>query len=121
MIEVRTALSAYLKTLHLRVYYQTAPEDAVYPYIVYDFPNSFSDGEGTEIITVDIDGWDYNDTNDTTVIETLMQTINALDKKTLVSANMAVTLYLENKMPILDDDKRIKRRKYIYSGRMIRR
>lgn len=132
MIEIRTALSTYLKTLHPRVYFQVAPETAVFPYIIYDLPSIFSDGEGFETITLDIDGWDLNNTGDTAVIESLMQIINGykdtdrnqvqgLDKKVLTTDNMSVVFYLENKIPLLDDDKRIKRRKYTYSGRLMRR
>lgn len=131
MIALRTVLSAYLKTLHSRIYFQIAPENAVYPYIVYDLPSIFSDGEGGEIISLDIDGWDFNETGDTTVIETLMATINGvtdiynnatgLDKKVLATDEISVVLYLENKMALLDDEKRIKRRKYTYSGQLIRR
>lgn len=121
MIDVRKAVSTYLKTLHSRVYFQIAPENAVFPYIVYDIPNSFSDGEGGEVVTLDIDGWDLNNTGDTTAIEALMQTINTLDKKVLTTDNISVVFYLENKMPLIDDDKRIKRRKYTYSGKLFRR
>jgi hypothetical protein len=131
MIALRTVLSAYLKTLHSRIYFQIAPENAVYPYIVYDLPSIFSDGEGGETITLDIDGWDFNETGDTALIETLMATINGvtdiynnstgLDKKVLATDEISVVLYLENKMALLDDEKRIKRRKYTYSGQLIRR
>lgn len=121
MIEVRKVINTYLKTLHPRIYFQVAPEVAVFPYVVYDLPSSFSDGEGGEIITLDIDGWDMNNTRDTTVIENLMKTINAIDKKTLTTSEIALTLFLDNKIPLLDDDKNIHRRKYTYSGRLIRR
>ena len=121
MIEIRKAINTYLKTLHTRVYFQVAPKNAVFPYIIYDLPNSFSDGEGGETITLDIDGWDMNSTGDTAAIENLMKTVNHIDKKTLITDEIAVTFYLENKIPLLDDDKNIKRRKYIYSGRLLRR
>lgn len=121
MIEVRKAINTYLKTLHPRIYFQVAPEVVTFPYIVYDLPSSFSDGEGGEIITLDIDGWDMNNTRDTTVIETLMKTINAIDKKTLTTSEIALTLFLDNKIPLLDDDKTIHRRKYTYNGKLIRR
>lgn len=121
MIELRTLLQKHLKTLHSRVYFQTVNEKEVFPYIIYDFPNSIPDGEGYELITVDIDGWDYNNTGDTTVIENLMKTINSLDKMTLINDDIAVTFYLENKIPLVDPDERIKRRKYIYQAKLFRR
>ena len=120
MIEVRKAINTYLKTLYPRVYFQQAPEVVIFPYIIYDLPNSFSDGEGGEIITLDIDGWDSNTTKDSTVIENLMKNINAIDKKTLSTTEITLTLFLDNKIPLLDDDKNIHRRKYIYSGKLIR-
>jgi hypothetical protein len=131
MIEVRKALIPFLKTLHPRVYYQIAPENAIYPYIVYDIPSIFCDGEGGEVVVLDIDGWDSNDTGDTTIIETLMATINGklddegnptgLDKKTLITSEIAVTYFIENKLSLTDEDKKIKRRKYIYTGKLMRR
>lgn len=121
MIELRTALSTYLKTLHPRVYFQGAPENAVFPYIVYDIPQSVSDGENYEVINLDIDGWDSNSTGDTVVLETLMSNISAIDKHTLITDNIAVTFYLETKLTLEDDDKRIKRRKYTYQGKLFKR
>lgn len=122
MIELRTQLQAFLKTLHQRVYFQLAPDTAQFPYLVFDFPNSFSDGEGMEIITVDIDGWDKPADGSTLALETLMQTINEnLNKKSIVTENIAVTFYLENRLPLQDDDKSIKRRKYIYQARLFER
>ena len=121
MIEVRKAIYAYLKTLHPRVYFQTAPEIVVFPYIVYDLPSSFSDGEGGELITLDIDGWDSNTTGDSMVVENLMKTINAIDKKTLNTTEIYLTLFLDNKIPLQDEDKTLHRRKYMYSGKLLRK
>lgn len=121
MIEVRKELSTFLKTLYPRVYFQTASEEAIYPYIVYDLPSIFCDGEGGEVITLDIDGWDYNTTGDTLSIEDLMKNINLLDKKVFTTDNMSVVFYLETKMSLQDNDKNIKRRKYTYTGKLFRR
>lgn len=121
MIEVRTVLNTYLKALHPRVYFQTAPDNAVFPYIIYDIPSIFCDGEGSEVVALDIDGWDSNSTGDTTIIENLMKNINDLDKKTLMNEDIVATFFLENKLALTDDDKKIKRRKYIFYGKLMRR
>jgi hypothetical protein len=128
MIELRKALLTYLKTIHPRVYFQVAPEEAQYPYIVFDFPNTLFDGEYQENVSVHIDGWDNNP--DTTALESLMALINGngelvnptgLDKKTLISDTIAARFGLENKIPLRDDDPRIRRRKYIYQARIFGR
>ena len=132
MLEIREALNTYLKNLHPRVYFQAAPEKAAFPYVIYDLPSTFCDGEATEVITIDIDGWDQNTLADTTTIETLMKTMNGkkdevtgqptgFDKATIITADFAIIFYLENKIPIIDPDPTIKHRRYIYMGRLIRR
>lgn len=120
MIELRTALTTKLKTIHPRIYFQTAPKDAAFPYFVFDFPGISDDGEYEELCVVDVDGWDAN--ADTTALESLMSAVNAaLNKSTLTAANMVVALFLDRKIPLLDDDPRIRRRKYVYQARLFRR
>ncbi|MBO0962496.1 hypothetical protein J1P26_22640 [Neobacillus sp. MM2021_6] len=126
MIELRKVIKSYLKTIHPKVYFQAAPDDAPYPYIVYDFPNINSDGEIQEITVVDIDGWDRPSTGDTTNLENLMSLINGdgdlmaptgLNKGVLSDDQIAVSFYLDTKLPLVDTDPMIKRRKYVYQAR----
>lgn len=127
MIELRVTLTAYLKTIHpnvtidgksySRVHYEKASDKTPYPYIVFNFPNTFGDGEFMETIVVDIDGWDNS--ADTTALETLMAAVNTgLNKKVLTAENMAVVFYLDRKLSLTDEDKRIRRRKYVYQAKM---
>jgi hypothetical protein len=117
---LRELLYPRLKDIHPRVYFQVAPESAEFPYLVYDFTQIVNDGEEFETVAVDIDGWDMTD--DTTALETLMQTVNdALNKKTLTAEGLAVTFYLDRKIPLRDDNKNIRRRKYIYEARLFGR
>jgi len=122
MKNLRKILYPFLKSLHPRVYFQVAPETTQYPYLVFDFTQITNDGEGFETAAVDIDGWDMPAGGDTTALETLMQTVNdALNKKTLTAEGLAVTFYLDRKIPLIDDDPAIKRRKYIYEARLFGR
>jgi len=83
MIKLRKALHAHLKTIHPRVYFQTAPDTAQFPYLTYDIPNIFDGGEGHQTVTIDIDGWDSPVDGDTTALENLMTAVNdGLNKHT---------------------------------------
>ena len=122
MKNLRKLLHPYLKSIHPRVYFQDAPDDAQFPYLTYDFTQITNDGEGFETVALDIDGWDMPANGDTTALETLMQTVNdALNKKTLTAEGLAVTFYLDRKIPLRDDNKDIRRRKYIYEARLFGR
>ena len=117
MMSLRRILHPYLKAVHQRVYYQRA-DGMQMPYLVYSLEVS-DRGEGQQIVTLDIDGWDKPADGDTTQIETLMTLLNAaMDKKTFVTDEFAVTFYLDRKLPLEDDDPDIRRRKYIYRGRL---
>ena len=122
MKNLRKLLHSFLKSIHPRVYFQIAPDSAEFPYLVYDFTQIINDGEEFETVAVDVDGWDMPADGDTTALETLMQTVNdVLNKKTLTVENLAVTFYLDRKIPLLDDNKNIRRRKYIYEARLFGR
>lgn len=118
VIEIRKAIISSLKSAHPEVYFENPSSDAVFPYLVYDLPNS-SDDAALETFILDVDGWDLPKTGDTTPLETLMYNVNqALNKKTVVVNNQfAMTFYLSNRLNLPDEDKRIKRRKYIYQIR----
>ena len=119
MKNLRELIHPFLKSIHPRAYFQVAPEDAEFPYLVYDFTQITNDGEGFETVALDVDGWDIPAGGDTTALEILMQSVNdALNKRTLTVEGLAVTFYLDRKIPLLDDNKDIRRRKYIYEARL---
>lgn len=117
MMKLRKTLHPYLKAIHTSTYYQRA-DGMQMPYLVYSL--EVTDwGEGHQRVTLDIDGWDKPTDGDTTQIETLMTLLNAaMDKKTFVTDEFAVTFYLDRKLALEDDDPDIRRRKYIYRGRL---
>jgi hypothetical protein len=117
-VEIRKEIKASLKSVHPRVFFQDAPDNAVYPYLVYDLPNSDDDGL-MERFVLDVDGWDSPVDGDTTTIESLMNSVDAeLHRKVVVvNDELALIFYRENRLSPIDDDKRIKRRKYVYQIR----
>ena len=122
MKNLRKLLHPYLKSIYPRVYFQEAPDDAQFPYLTYDFTQITNDGEEFETVALDVDGWDMPAGGDTTALENLMESVNdALNKKTLTAEGLAITFYLDRKIPLRDDNPAIKRRKYIYEARLFGR
>lgn len=116
-VEVRKTIQAALKTAHPRVYFQVADENAGYPYVVYDLPNSIDD-LSMERFILDVDGWDAPVNGDTTALETLMDLIDReLHRKTVLVNGVSATFYRENRLSLTDEDKKIRRRKYVYQIR----
>jgi len=121
MIELRKALHPRLRAIHPRAYFQRAPDTAQFPYITYSF-EMIPDGEGFELVVLDIDGWDMPDDGDTTGLESLMSDVKrSMDKKTLTTDDLVVSFYLDRKLALEDDNPKIIRRKYVYQGRIFER
>jgi hypothetical protein len=121
MIELRKALHKHLKTIHPRVYFQRAPDTAQFPYLTYS-SETVPDGEGFELIVLDIDGWDMPASGDTTQLENLMTDVDrAMNKTTLTTDDLVVSFYLDRKLALEDDNPKIIRRKYVYQGRLFER
>lgn len=120
MVELSQQIRIFLKTLHDRVYWEIAPENAVYPYLVYDF-QLYPNGEGGEIVTLSIDGWDKTLVGDTTALEVLMAKVKTMDKEVIATDNLSVVFFNENMLSVSDDDKTLRHRSYNYNGKLIRR
>lgn len=126
LIEFRKLIKTYLLTKVDRVYFEQAPNNAVYPYIVVDLPNSVDDGS-MENFVMDVDGWDAPPKGNTTALETMMNSVDGdglinnpsgLHRKTLtLDGELSITFYRENRLTLRDDVSRIRRRKIIYQAR----
>jgi len=116
MIRLRTNLTNLLKSYHSQVHYQTAPSTATFPYIVLNFPNSFTNEE-QEIFTMDVDIWDNK--TDTTALETLASTLwKELHHYSYLDDSIQFKIYRENRIPELDETEiGIRRRKLIFQLR----
>lgn len=118
VMALRKALAERLKLTHPRVYYEAASDKAVMPYLVFELPNSFDDGTMEQFV-LDVDGWDEPVSGDTTALENMMAAADGVLQRAVILANgLAFIIYRDNRMTVDDDDKRIRRRKYIYQVRV---
>lgn len=119
MINLRKEIQSLLKSKASSVYYQDAPETASFPYVIFDFPNSF-DNFGQDVYNLDIDIWD-NKIN-TTDLEVLADTLwDSLNKYTHIDANIQFVIYRMNRLALKDNDPSIRRRKLIFQVRFLKR
>ena len=116
MINLRKQIYSVLKSYHGDVFFQQAPTGEDFPYVIYDFPNSFMNEE-QEVFTMDVDVWDNQD--DTSELETIASNVwIALNKYRYIDKDMQFSIYRDNRLPPLDEDeKNIKRRKLVFSVR----
>lgn len=113
--ELKKSIVTKLSAVHPRVYFHVAPDNATYPFLVFDLPNAIDDGT-LEQFVFDLDGWD--DGSSTSTLDTLMYNAdNALHRKSIVSNGLTFTMYRNNRLTVGDPDKRLKRTKYIYTVR----
>lgn len=120
MIYLRTAIQSKLEEYHSSVYFQDSPEDALFPYVVFTFPNLFTN-EDQEIFVMDVDIWDNKE--DTTTLETLSSQIwKGLNRYFYIDENIQFVVYRSNRLFELEDDNpRIKRRKLIFEVKYFER
>ena len=115
MIKLRGQLKILIEDIHPSVYYQNATKNTQFPYVVYDLPNSFTN-QDQDIFNLDIDIWDNQE--DTTNMEKLATIIwRELHRYRYIDEDIQFTIYRMNRLNIVDDDKRIKRRKLIFQVR----
>lgn len=118
--ELRKTITAALKTVHPRVYYEDAEEGAAYPYLVYNLSDSIHDGT-LEQFVLDVDGWD--DKPDTTALENMMdEAHNALQGLAVpVDDEMVFIFWLDNRRSLRDENPSLRRRQYTYAVRTYER
>jgi|SRR5690625_3004032 len=106
-----------LLEIHPRVYFDTAPDDAVFPYVVFNFPNDFTIEE-LEVFNLDVDVWDRPVDGDTNEIDAVSSGIwRGLHKCRYMDNNIQFSVYRANRLMPDDDDPLIRRRKLIFELR----
>lgn len=136
--EIRTAITAALRTVHPRVYYERAPDRAAFPYLVFVL-NAVND-RNLERYILDVDGWDAPTDGSTLALEQLMNEVDYALHKRVVRVRpvgsfvlpfhyvepdprdgLSFVIYRDRRLTLHDDDVRIRRRKYIYEMRTFER
>lgn len=125
MQELKKQIKAKLTAIHpnvtvdgvikSRVHHEEAPDDSSLPYVVFNFPNSFTN-ENQEVFSMDIDIWDMPTNGSTSAIDTLNDLIwKQLHKYRYIDDNIQISIYRSSRGSVEEEDKRIKRRRLIFN------
>lgn len=122
ILELRKAIQTFLLTKTTRVYFENAPENAAYPYVVFNLPSS-TENYQREDFRLEVDIW--GNSNDTTALETLVGNIDGdghisaatgLHRKHIYTNGVIqADIYRESRLVITDPDESVKRRQLIYT------
>ncbi|SFJ83234.1 tail completion protein gp17 [Thermoflavimicrobium dichotomicum] len=117
MIELQKFIVSELKKIHPRVYQEWAPEDAVFPYVVYRFPTS-NPNERREDFILEIDIWDQPPDGSTVTLQQLADQIDSsLNGVRYTSEDWNTRIDRINRLMIPDPDETIRRRQLRYELR----
>ena len=107
--DLRAVIHGKLKTVCNDVYYENAIDDAMYPHCVFSFGNIVNDDFSRADITVSIDVWDKSES--AAAVEDLCDDIERLfNNSNLPQENILPTFFLVNRIPVMDEDKKIRHR-----------
>ena len=107
--ELRKVVTALLKQVNEKVFYEDADDETPYPYIVYEFNTIDLGNEGRDDVILIVNAWDKGRTAEQ--VEALADNIeNALNGTNSPTKTVLPTFYLFNRDTIRDEDKSIKRR-----------
>lgn len=105
---LRIFLNNKLSNIHSRNYYETAPDDTVYPFLVYNLEESFDDGS-IETFNLVMDAWD-NKTDTTEIVQLISDVDNSLHRLRGSADGLFFIFYRNNRRTITDNDSRLRRR-----------
>lgn len=122
IVELLKTLKTIFRRVHARTYYEQAPENVKYPYVVYTLSNGVDQGD-MQLFMLDVDVWDAPEYGDTTQLEILAGLVDrSLHKRVAnTDAGFSFVIYRDRRFPVEDPDKRIRRRKAIYQLRLFKR
>lgn len=113
MINLLSYVFTKLSETQKPVYFEIAPTNAVFPFIVYKLPNSVNIESDRQDYTLQIDVWDKN--TDTTALETLTNDIDKrLHQLQHLDTNQFLKFERESRLMIPDTDPTIRRRQLRY-------
>lgn len=108
MRNLKIQLTAILRAIFARVYYEDAPDDALFPYIVYSFGASYSN-RYNEIVPLDIDVWD-NNSSSANVDEIVADLKRNLEGLRYIDDEIQFVLYYDRMLDTDSEDKTLKRK-----------
>lgn len=110
--ELRKALTATLKTVATNVYYEQAPDNATYPYLVFDLTDIYHQ-DGKTLMELEVNVLDYgtNTASAELIADTLQETLHRAD---YINSFLQYRLYRGLRQKVEEEDKQLIRRRLTF-------
>lgn len=110
--ELRKALRASMLSVTDRVYFGQAPDNATYPYIVFDLSELIHQ-DGKTLMEMEVNVLDYGTV--TTTAENIADEMQALlDRADYINAFIQYSIYRGLRQPVEEEDKQLIRRRLTF-------
>lgn len=119
MRDFKIQFTKILREVNPNIYYENAPDDAPFPYIVYSIGSSYNNRPNA-IYTLDIDVWDKN-TSSKRVDELLSQINKKLNMTNYIDDKIQFSLFYDRTINSGSEDKTLKRKTIIFELRYTER
>lgn len=107
--DLRTLVKQMISPVCASTYYEVASKDALYPHIVFSFPDINIGDLHRDDISLYLDIWDKSHNAD--VVEELADKVERVfDNQNMPQDTILPTFYVTNRTPVPDEDKQIRHR-----------
>lgn len=115
-LALRKQLQSMLKTITPNVYYEEAPDNRPYPYLVFEL-SELTHNDGMTLLQLEINAIDYGDSS--ARIEGIADSVQkALHKYYFINHEIQFTSYKNKRDTIKEEDKQIIRRRLLFEVRL---
>jgi hypothetical protein len=121
MMDLLTFIYNQIQSTYEKTYFEKAPQDTLYPYVVFHLPN-ISEVEVREDIVLEVDIW--TNTGDIAELETITDNVDKkLNRLPNLDDNFQCKIYRDTpyRLTLPDQDETIDRRRLRYNIKLYRR
>lgn len=113
------AIRAEILKYHPKVYSETAPQNATFPYLVFSMAQSNKINEAIESIELMVDGWDKSKTP--VALNNIMANLESLNGVSVVDGDVMAHFFFNSRSSIRDPENFYQHKRYTFIVNVLRK